>query len=278
MLTIGCHLSITKGFYKAGLDAVSIGANTFQFFTRNPRGGKAKEINAEDINKLTQLMEENDFGPLFAHASYTMNLCSDKKATREFSKMIFQDDLKRLPLLPESLYVFHPGSHVGQGSERGIELIIEAMNESIKDDTEATILLEGMSGKGTEIGGSLEELKQIIDGVKNNKKIGICLDSCHLYSAGYDLVNDLDGVLEEVDHIIGLDRLKAFHLNDSKVEYRSRKDRHEVIGEGTLGQEAIIQIINHPKLKDIPFNLETPNELEGYHQEIAFLRNNFTNK
>ncbi len=272
MLTIGCHLSITKGFYKAGQDAVKIGANTFQFFTRNPRGGKAKEIDPEDIRKLKQLMIEYEFGPLFAHASYTMNLCSDKKATREFSKMIFQDDLKRLTQLPESVYIFHPGSHVGQGKEEGIELIVETMNESISEDTPATVLLEGMSGKGTEIGGSLEELKAIIDGVRYNEKIGICLDSCHLYSAGYDVVNNLDGVLETVDRIIGLERLKAFHLNDSKMEFESHKDRHEVIGQGTLGEEAIIRIINHPALKEVPFNLETPNELVGYQQEIDFLR------
>ncbi|SDY33947.1 deoxyribonuclease IV [Tindallia californiensis] len=277
MLTIGCHLSIAKGFYHAGKEALSIGANTFQFFTRNPRGGKAKEIDQEDIEKLKALMKENDFGPLFAHASYTMNLCSNKKETREFSKMIFKDDLRRLNQIPESYYVFHPGSHVGQGAEKGIELIIEAMNESISEDGAATILLEGMSGKGTEIGGRLEELKQIIDGVKYNKKLGICLDSCHLYSAGYDLVKDLDGVLQEVDRVVGLKRLKAFHLNDSKVDFRSHKDRHEKIGNGTLGEKTIVQIVNHPQLKNIPFNLETPNELEGYQQEIELLKKNYKN-
>lgn len=278
MLTIGCHISITKGFYKAGQAAVEIGANTFQFFTRNPRGGKAKEIDSEDISKLKQLMIEHEFGPLFAHASYTMNLCSDKKATREFAKMIFQDDLKRLNQLPESVYIFHPGSHVGQGKEKGIQLIIQAMNESISEDTQATVLLEGMSGKGTEVGSSLEELDTIIKGVHHNEKVGICLDSCHLYSAGYDVVNNLDEVLEDVDRTVGLDRLKAFHLNDSKMEFASHKDRHEVIGEGTLGDQAIIRMINHPRLKEIPFNLETPNELDGYKKEIDFLRTNYKAK
>ncbi|MBU5312520.1 deoxyribonuclease IV [Tissierella carlieri] len=275
MLNIGCHLSISKGFYNAALDAVSIGANTFQFFTRNPRGGKAKEIDMEDINKLKELMIEHKFVPLFAHGAYTMNLASDKEETREFANMILRDDLERLKIIPNTYYVFHPGSHVGQGSEKGIEFIVNALNRAIDEDNETIVLLEGMSGKGTEIGRNMEELKAIIDGVKSNKNLGICIDSCHLYSAGYDIVNNLDGVLEEIDKIIGIDRLKAVHLNDSKVEFGSNKDRHEVIGEGTIGIDAIINIINHPLLRNLPFNLETPNELDGYKKEIEMLRREY---
>lgn len=272
MLTIGCHLSIAKGFHQAGLDAVSIGANTFQFFTRNPRGGKAREIDPADVNQLKELMRSHSFGPLLAHAAYTMNLCSNKPETRAFSRMLFKDDLNRLKKLPESYYIFHPGSHVGQGAEHGIDLIIEALNEMMQPEMDGWILLEGMSGKGSEIGGRLEELRAIIDGVTYNRHLGICLDSCHLYSAGYDVAGDLDGVLEEVNRIVGLDRLKAFHLNDSLMQYASHKDRHAIIGEGTLGVEAISGIINHPLLKRLPFSLETPNELDGHRQEINKLR------
>lgn len=275
MLNIGCHLSVSKGLYSAALDAISIGANTFQFFTRNPRGGKAKEIDMEDINKLKQIMEEYKFAPIFAHGAYTMNLASNKKETREFANMILKDDLERLKLIPNTYYIFHPGSHVGQGSETGIELIVNALNEAIDENNNTIVLLEGMSGKGTEIGRSMEELKAIIDGVNYNENLGICIDSCHLYSSGYDIVNDLDGVLEEIDKIIGLDRVKAVHLNDSKVEFNSNKDRHEVIGEGTIGLEAIINIINHPLLRNLPFNLETPNELDGYKKEIEMLRKEY---
>ncbi|MBC8591471.1 deoxyribonuclease IV [Wansuia hejianensis] len=275
MLNIGCHLSISKGFHKAALDAVSIGGNTFQFFTRNPRGGKAKDLDLEDISKLKQIMEEYNFAPLFAHGAYTMNLASDKSHTREFAKMILKDDLERLKVIPNAYYIFHPGSHVGQGSKKGIELIVEALNESIAEDNDTIILLEGMSGKGTEIGRNMEELKTIIDGVKYNKNLGICIDTCHLYSSGYDIVNDLDGVLKRIDNTVGLDRLKAIHLNDSKVEFASNKDRHEVIGQGTIGLESIVKLINHPVLRELPFNLETPNELEGYKEEIALLRRNY---
>lgn len=275
MLNIGCHLSVSKGLYSAALDAISIGANTFQFFTRNPRGGKAKEIDMEDINKLKQIMEEYKFAPIFAHGAYTMNLASNKKETREFANMILKDDLERLKLIPNTYYIFHPGSHVGQGSETGIELIVNALNEAIDENNNTIVLLEGMSGKGTEIGRSMEELKAIIDGVNYNENLGICIDSCHLYSSGYDIVNDLDGVLEEIDKIIGLDRVKAVHLNDSKVDFNSNKDRHEVIGKGTIGLEAIINIINHPLLKNLPFNLETPNELDGYKKEIEMLRKEY---
>ncbi|HAE61043.1 MAG TPA: endonuclease IV [Eubacteriaceae bacterium] len=278
MLKIGCHLSISKGYYKAGLEALSIGANTFQFFTRNPRGGSAKKIDYKDTEKFTKLFDDNGFAPLFAHAPYTMNLCSDKEDIRDFAKNVFKEDLERLSLLPESYYIFHPGSHVGQGVEKGIDYIVEAVNDAIKEDCETTVLLEGMSGKGTEIGGKLEELKQIIDGVKYNKNIGICIDSCHLYSAGYDVVNKLDGVIGDIDKVIGLDRLKAVHLNDSKMEFASNKDRHEVLGEGTLGKDAIVRIINHPQLRNLVFNLETPNELDGYKNEIAFLKANYKEK
>lgn len=272
MFTIGCHLSISQGFYRAGLDAVSIGANTFQFFTRNPRGGKAKEIDTEDINKLRELMEEKAFGPLVAHGAYTMNLCSDKPATRAFAKMIFKEDLERLSHLPHARYVFHPGSHVGQGAKQGVQLIVEALNELLPEHLNHWVLLEGMSGKGSEVGGTLEELKAIIDGVTHSKRLGICLDSCHLYAAGYDVVNDSDGVIRQVNDTVGLDKLQAFHLNDSMTDFASNKDRHEVIGEGSLGLKAIENIINHPALKHLPFNLETPNELEGYKEEIKMLK------
>lgn len=275
MLKIGCHLSISNGFYKAALDAISIGANTFQFFTRNPRGGRAKELDMNDINKLKELMKEYNFAPLFAHGAYTMNLASDKEETREFAKMILKDDLKRIKAISNAYYIFHPGSHVKQGVEKGIELIVESLNEAIDEDNDSIILLEGMSGKGTEIGRSMEELKMIIDGVKNNKNLGICIDSCHLYSAGYDVVNNLNGVLEEIDKVLGIDRLKAVHLNDSKVDFGSNKDRHEIIGEGTIGMDAIVNIINHPLLKDLPFNLETPNELDGHKKEIEILRKEY---
>lgn len=275
MLKIGCHLSIAKGYYKAGQEALGIGANTFQYFTRNPRGGKAKAFDEKDAARFFDLFWENDFAPLFAHAPYTMNLCSDKKEVREFALGVFQEDLERLRRLPPSYYVFHPGSHVGQGAERGMEYIVEALNESVGPDNKIPILLEGMSGKGTEIGGRLEELRDIIQGVKHNKSLGILVDTCHLYSAGYDVVSDLDGVIDSIDEIIGLDRLKGIHLNDSKVGFDSRKDRHEVLGEGTIGKEAIVAVINHPKLRHLIFNLETPNELEGYKEEIAYLREHY---
>lgn len=275
MLKIGCHLSTSKGLYNAALEAVSINANTFQFFTRNPRGGRAKELDLEEISKLKEIMDEYKFAPLFAHGSYTMNLASASEDTRNFAKDIFKDDLERLKVIERAYYVFHPGSHVKQGSEKGIELIVEALNEAIDENNETIILLEGMSGKGTEIGRSMMELKNIIDGVRNNKNIGICLDTCHLYSSGQDIVNDLDGVLKHIDDVVGLNRLKAIHLNDSKMPFNSFKDRHEIIGQGTIGLESIIKIINHPVLRDLPFNLETPNELEGHKKEIEMLRGNY---
>lgn len=275
MLNIGCHLSISKGYYRTALEAISIGANTFQFFPRNPRGGRAKDLDLVDIEKLQELMKENNFAPLFVHGAYTMNLASDKEHVREFAKEILKDDLDRLEKITNCYYIFHPGSHVGQGVEKGVEFIIEALNEIIPEDNEVTILLEGMSGKGTEIGRSMEELKLIIDGVKNNENLGICIDTCHLYSSGYDIVNDLDGVLEEIDNVVGLERLKAVHLNDSKVEFASNKDRHEIIGDGTIGKDTIIKVINHPALRNLPFNLETPNDVDGHREEIKFLRSEY---
>lgn len=272
MLNIGCHLSVAKGFFKAGQQAVDIDANTFQFFTRNPRGGKAKQIDNKDVDKLKNLMVEYQFAPLFAHASYTMNLCSNKEETREFANAILADDLERLKQLPKAMYIFHPGSHVGQGVEEGINWIVSALNHVVNGNEQQLILLEGMSGKGTEIGKTFQELKQIIDGVKNNDNLGVCLDTCHLYSAGYDIVNNLDGVLKEVDQLIGLNRIKAIHLNDSKTVYHSNKDRHEVIGGGSIGVDVFRNIINHPKLAGVTFNLETPNELDGYKKEIALLK------
>lgn len=275
MLKIGCHLSISKGYYKAALEAISIGANTFQFFPRNPRGGRAKELDLEDVKKLQEVMREHDFAPLFVHGAYTMNLASDKEHVREFAKEILKDDLDRLEKITNCYYIFHPGSHVGQGAEKGIELIIDALNEIIPKSNNITILLEGMSGKGTEIGRSIEELKAIIDGIENNEHLGICIDTCHLYSSGYDIVNNLDGVLEEIDQLVGIERLKAVHLNDSKVEFASNKDRHEIIGEGTIGLDTIIKVINHPLLKELPFNLETPNEPIGHKEEIKILRKEY---
>ena len=275
-MKIGCHLSVANGFYKAGLQAVSIGANSFQFFTRNPRGGRAKELNLSDLDKLRTLMKEHDFGSILAHGSYTMNLCSNKEETREYAKNLLRDDLKRVAQIPGAIYVFHPGSHVKQGAEKGIEYIIEALNEAITEPLDVVVCLEAMSGKGTEIGRSFEELQRIIEGVKYNENLGVCIDTCHLYSAGYDIVDDLDKVLSEFDEILGLNRLKAIHLNDSKMPFNSNKDRHERIGEGTLGLEGILRLINHPVLKNIPFNLETPNEISGYAEEINLLKSSIT--
>lgn len=272
MLTIGCHLSTSKGFEAMGKDALSIGANTFQFFTRNPRGSKAKDIDPEDVDKLLKIMEENNFGKLVAHAPYTLNPCSDKVQTREFAKLVMEDDLKRMEYLPHNYYNFHPGSHVGQGVEIGIQYIIDLLNEILTPEQTTIVLLETMAGKGTEIGRSFEELKQILDGVKLIDKMGVCLDTCHIYDAGYDIVNDLDGVLDEFDRIIGLDKLYAVHINDSKNPFHSQKDRHEKIGEGSLGLDTIVKVINHPKLRHLPFNLETPNDLKGYAEEIKILR------
>ena len=272
MLNIGCHLSTTKGYENMGKEALKIGANTFQYFTRNPRGGKAKDINEKDILALRKLMEENNFDKILAHAPYTLNGCSADESTREFASEMMADDLERLKYLPTSLYNFHPGSHVKQGVDVGINYIVEMLNKVLKPEHTTIVLLETMAGKGTEVGRTFEEIAEIISRVELNEKMGVCLDTCHVYDAGYDIVNDLDGVLEEFDRIIGLDRLHAIHLNDSKNPFKSHKDRHEKIGEGEIGFEAIKRIINHPKLRNIPFFLETPNELDGYAKEIELLK------
>ena len=260
MLNIGCHLSASKGYYNMGKEAVSIGANTFQFFTRNPRGGKAKEVDIKDVEKFLNLSKENNFCKILAHAPYTINVCSADENIRKFGIDTMKDDLKNLEFVPGNMYNFHPGSHVGQGEEVGIKLIIEALNDVLNENQQTIVLLETMAGKGTEVGKTFEQLKQIIDGVDLKDKLGVCLDTCHVYDAGYDIVNDLDGVLNKFDTIIGLDKLKAIHLNDDKNPFSSHKDRHEKIGEGSIGIEAFEKIINHPKLRNLPFYLETPNE------------------
>ena len=275
MLNIGCHLSTTKGFKNMGKEALSIGANTFQFFTRNPRGGKAKDIDEKDVAGLLEIMEENNFAKILAHAPYTLNGCSADENTRRFATEMMADDLVRMEYLPNNLYNFHPGSHVKQGVDVGIDFIVEMLNTVLKPEQTTTVLLETMAGKGTEIGRSFEEIAQIIERVELKDHLGVCLDTCHVYDAGYDIVNDLDNVLDEFDRIIGLDRLKAIHLNDSKNPFKSHKDIHEKIGEGSLGLEGISRIINHPKLRHLPFFLETPNELDGYKNEIELLREQY---
>ncbi|MBU3146214.1 deoxyribonuclease IV [Clostridium sp. CF012] len=272
MLNIGCHLSVSKGYKAMGEEALKIGANTFQFFTCNPRGSKAKEIDPKDAEALLKLAKENKFAILLAHAPYTLNACSADESTREFALKIMADDLKRMEYMPNNLYNFHPGNHVKQGAKKGIEYIRNVLNTVLKPEQTTTVLLETMSGKGTEVGRSFEELKQILDGVLLSDKMGVCLDTCHVYDAGYDIVNDLDGVIHEFDRIIGLDKLYAIHLNDSKNPFESHKDRHEEIGEGSIGKEVFVKIINHPKLRHLPFFLETPIELSGHAQEIKFLR------
>lgn len=274
MLNIGCHLSASKGFTNMGKEALKINANTFQFFTRNPRGGQAKEIKQEDVDGLLKIMKENNFTKILAHAPYTLNLCSADEKIRRFAKNTMIDDLQRMEYVPGNMYNFHPGSHVGQGFEVGKKYIVEALNEIITKDQTTTVLLETMAGKGSEIGRSFEEIKSIIDEIELKEKIGVCLDTCHINDAGYDIVNDLDLVLKEFDKVIGLDRLKAIHINDSMNVVGSHKDRHQKIGEGTIGIDAFERIINHPKLRELPFYLETPHEdIMGYAKEIEILRN-----
>ncbi len=272
MLNIGCHLSSSKGYLNMGQVAKQIGANTFQFFTRNPRGGAAKPMDKADTDAFNEFQRENNFSQILAHAPYTLNPCSDKQETREFALTVFKDDLMRMEYTPGQLYNFHPGSHVGQGTERGIELISEMLNTVLSESITTTVLLETMSGKGSEVGGSFQELKAIMDNTRLGDKLGVCLDTCHVYDAGYDIVNDLDGVLNEFDRIIGLSRLKTIHINDTMNPYKSHKDRHQKIGEGYIGKDAFERIINEPRLKSIPFLLETPNELDGYEKEIALLK------
>lgn len=272
MFHIGAHLSVSDGFLAMGHTAQSIGATTFQYFTRNPRGGAAKKIDPDDTAGLIALTKAEHFGPLLAHAPYTLNLCSDKPYVREFAGETLKDDLTRMAHLPGNLYNFHPGSHVGQGVDVGIAVIADQLNNALTPELQTTVLLESMSGKGSEIGGRFEELRDIIDRVTLSNHLGVCIDTCHLWDAGYDIVSNLDGVLTEFDRIVGLSRLKAVHLNDSKNPLGSKKDRHEVIGGGEIGLTAITRIINHPALRDLPFFLETPNELPGYAAEIRLLR------
>jgi deoxyribonuclease-4 len=272
MFTIGPHLSINKGFENIGLEALSIDANTFQFFPRSPRGGKAKKLDMEDIAKFEDVRKNSNIDVILAHAPYVINLASKSEKTRQNAYELFEDDLRRLSHLSNNMYNFHPGSHVGQGVDKGIEFISSSLNNLIHDDLKTVILLETMAGKGTEIGRCFEELESIIELVDNNEKLGVCLDTCHVYDAGYDIVNDLDGVLDEFDSIIGLDKLKAIHLNDSMYRLDSHKDRHEKIGDGKIGLDAIGNIINHRKLRNLPVFLETPNDVEGYKDEIKLLR------
>lgn len=277
MLYIGCHLSASKGYKDMGKQALKINANTFAFFTRNPRGGSAKAINQSDIDAFMEIYNENKFGKLVAHAPYTMNACAADEKIREFALNAMKDDIKRMEYTPNNYYNFHPGSHVKQGAEVGIKLISEQLNNVITAEQSTIILLETMAGKGSEVGRNFEEIRKIIDNVELNDKLGVCLDTCHVWDGGYDIVNNLDGVLEEFDHIIGLERLKAVHLNDSLNPLGAHKDRHAKIGEGYIGLDALINVINHPYLKELPFILETPNDLEGYAKEIEILRKNYNN-
>lgn len=272
MLNIGNHVSSSKGYLAMGKEITSINGNVFAFFTRNPRGGKAKDINESDVKKFLEYKKEHNIGTLVAHAPYTLNPCAAKPELREFAHDVMADDLVRMEYTPGNLYNFHPGSHVQQGAEVAIGLISELLNNVLKKEQSTTVLLETMSGKGTEVGRSFQELKAIIDRVDLKEQLGVCLDTCHVYSAGYDIVNDLDGVLKEFDRVIGIDRLRAIHLNDSMTPFGSNKDRHEKIGDGTIGLEAFVRIINHPQLKNLPFILETPNDNVGYANEIAILR------
>lgn len=272
MLTIGCHLSASEGFLAMGKTALSIGANTFQFFTRNPRGSKAKAIDPDDAAAFLALAQANGFGRLVAHAPYTINPCSKMERTREFARMTLADDLKRMEYLPGNYYNFHPGSHTEQGMEVGISQIAETLNAILKPEQHTTVLLETMSGKGSEVGGRFEELREILDRVALNTQMGVCMDTCHISDAGYDIAGDIDGVLTEFDRVIGLERLKAVHINDSMNPLGAHKDRHARIGEGYLGEAAFGRIINHPALRDLPFILETPNDLAGYAREIGRLK------
>ncbi|MBR1945887.1 MAG: deoxyribonuclease IV [Alphaproteobacteria bacterium] len=272
MFYIGCHLSVSKGFMSMGKTALQIGANTFQFFTRNPRGGKAKDISEKDVADFLALAKENKFGVLLAHAPYTLNAAAADENIRRFAFETMTDDLKRMEYVPHNFYNFHPGSHVGQGAKEGGKRIADLLNAVLTEKQTTIVLLETMAGKGSEVGRSFEDLQGIIEQVELKDKLGVCLDTCHVYDAGYDIVNRLDEVLNNFDRVIGLNRLKAIHLNDTKNPFASHKDRHEKLGQGFLGLGALTRIINHPKLRDLPFYLETPNELDGYAAEIALLK------
>ena len=271
-LTIGSHISSAGGYEAMGKRAVKMNANTFAFFTRNPRGGKAKEIQQEDVERYKEISRQHEFGKIVAHAPYTMNACAAKEDLREFAKNILTDDLKRMDYIPGNYYNFHPGSHVGQGVQTGIEKIAQVLNAVLKPEWNTTVLLETMAGKGTEVGGNFEEIRQIMDLVECREKLGVCMDTCHLWDGGYDIVGGLDGVLEEFDRVIGLEHLKAVHLNDSKNPLGSHKDRHEKIGEGHIGLDALAAVVQHPKLRHLPFMLETPNDEAGWAEEIRTLR------
>lgn len=271
-LTIGSHISSAGGYEAMGKRAVKMNANTFAFFTRNPRGGKAKEIQPEDVERYQEIAAQHEFGKIVAHAPYTMNACAAKEDLREFAKNILTDDLVRMDYIPGNYYNFHPGSHVGQGAQTGIEKIAQVLNAVLKPEWNTIVLLETMAGKGTEVGRSFEEIRQIMDLVECREKLGVCMDTCHLWDGGYDIVHDLDGVLEEFDHVIGLEHLKAVHLNDSKNPLGSHKDRHEKIGEGHIGLDALAAVVQHPRLHHLPFILETPNDEAGWAEEIRTLR------
>lgn len=272
MLTIGCHLSSSKGYLAMGKEALKIDANTFQFFTRNPRGGKAKDLNEQDVDAYLAFARENGIKRILAHAPYTLNACSAEEGLREFAKNTMEDDLRRLEYTPGNLYNFHPGSHVKQGVSVGISYIVDMLNALLKQEQSTTVLLETMSGKGSEIGRNFEELREILDRITLQEHMGVCLDTCHVWDGGYDIVSRLDEVVDEFDRVIGLQYLKAIHLNDSLNPLGAHKDRHAVIGGGYIGEEALVRVINHPALRHLPFYLETPNDLEGYAKEIALLR------
>lgn len=275
MLYIGCHLSASKGFLAMGKQAHEIGANTFQFFTRNPRGGKAKDIDENDVKAFLEFSKEHNFGKIVAHAPYTLNAAGAEERVREFAYETFKDDLQRMEYVPGNYYNFHPGSHVGQGAEKGIELIADILNRVLFPEMTTTVLLETMAGKGSEIGRSFEEIRAIIDKVELDEKLGVCLDTCHISDGGYDIISNTDAVLEEFDRIIGLDRLKAIHLNDSMNPMGAHKDRHAKIGEGHIGFEALMRFIKHPAIDGLPINLETPNEIDGYAKEIAMIKEHY---
>lgn len=272
MFYIGCHLSCSKGFTAMERDAERIGATTFQFFTRNPRGSSVKALDLEDIREFLKRKEEKGLGTLVAHAPYTLNACSADEKVREFARNTMAEDLARLEHTPGNVYNFHPGSHVKQGTETGIRLIAETLNAILKPEQSTIVLLETMAGKGSEVGSRFEELREILDRVELSEKMGVCLDTCHVWDGGYDIAGDLDGVLTEFDRIVGLSRLKAVHLNDSMNPLGARKDRHARIGEGHIGLDALVRVVNHPALRELPFCLETPNDLEGYKREIGLLR------
>lgn len=276
MLHIGCHLSSSKGYAAMGAQALEIGADTFAFFTRNPRGGAAKAIDPSDAKKLTELADAHSFGKLVAHAPYTMNLCAASEDIRTFGREAMADDLKRMEFTPGNYYNFHPGCHVKQGADAGITLIAQQLDQVLAPEQSTTVLLETMAGKGTEIGRTFEELRQIIDRTELGSRLGVCFDTCHVWDAGYDIAGDLDGVLEKFDKVIGLDRLKAIHLNDSLNPCGAHKDRHARIGEGCIGAEALVRVINHKSLRGLPVILETPNDLDGYAREIEFLRHSYS--